>query len=165
MHPLTHSLTVRRTSLGPFSRLGIVAWQQRRIQSTRAFATCCKNSTTMVRESIVVSFKAALYMLNQVEAGVCCPLSMTHSGYPVLHRYLHCTSDSIVDSFPLDKVLSRKYDQRCSPATVKSGLTLGKIDELRFSLHDTCAYLFPRNGTDREAGWQRCSSEQHESVS
>ena len=122
-------LPLCRISLGPFSRLGIAAWQQRRIQSARAFATCCKESTTeaMVRHGIVLSFKAALYMLNQVEAGVCCPLSMTYSGYPVLHRYLHCTSDSIVDSFPLDKVLSRKYDQRCSPATVKSGLTLGEI--------------------------------------
>jgi hypothetical protein len=119
----------------------------------------------MVRDSIVVSFKAALYMLNQVEAGVCCPLSMTHSGYPVLHRYLHCTSDSIVDSFPLDKVLSRKYDQRCSPATVKSGLTLGEIEGLHFSLHDKRTYLFARNGADGEAGWQRCASEQYESLS
>jgi len=60
-----------------------------------------------------------------VEAGVCCPLSMTYSGYPVLHRYFHCTNKKLTDSFPLDKVLSRKYDKRCVPANIKSGLTIG----------------------------------------
>ena len=62
---------------------------------------------------------------SQVEAGVCCPLSMTYSGYPVLHRYLHCTNKKLTDSFPLDRILSRKYDQRCLPANIKSGLTIG----------------------------------------
>ena len=66
-------------------------------------------------------------MLTQVEAGVCCPLSMTYSGYPVLHRYLHCTSKSLVNSFPLDKLLSHRYDQRCLPAKTKSGLTIGSL--------------------------------------
>jgi len=52
---------------------------------------------------------------------------MTYAGYPVLHRYLNCTSQSLTDSFPLDKLLSRKYDRRCLPATIKSGLTIGSI--------------------------------------
>jgi putative acyl-CoA dehydrogenase len=69
-----------------------------------------------------------LYILSQVEAGVCCPLSMTYSGYPVLHRYLHCTNKKLTESFPLDRILSRKYDQRCLPANMKSGLTIGTND-------------------------------------
>jgi hypothetical protein len=74
---------------------------------------------------IEIVFKAGLYLLSHIEAGVGCPLSMTYAGYPVLHRYLHQTSKSLTDSFPLDKLLSRKYDRRCSPATIKSGLTIG----------------------------------------
>jgi hypothetical protein len=50
---------------------------------------------------------------------------MTYAGYPVLHRYLHLTNETLTNSFPLDKVLSRKYDRRCLPATIKSGLTIG----------------------------------------
>lgn len=73
-------------------------------------------------------FKAGLYLLGQVEAGVGCPLSMTYAGYPVLHRYLPRTSQSLTDSFPLEKLLSRKYDGRCLPASIKSGLTIGMIN-------------------------------------
>ncbi len=69
--------------------------------------------------------KAALYMLSHIEAGFGCPLTMTYAAYPVLHRYLHQTSKSLIDSFPLEKVLSRKYDRRCLPANIKSGLTIG----------------------------------------
>ncbi|CAF1962996.1 unnamed protein product [Rotaria magnacalcarata] len=68
---------------------------------------------------------AGLYILTQVEAGVCCPLSMTHAGYPILHRYLHNTNKKLADSFPVDRILSRKYDKRCIPANAKSGLTIG----------------------------------------
>ncbi|CAF1495948.1 unnamed protein product [Rotaria sp. Silwood1] len=68
---------------------------------------------------------AGLYILTQVEAGVGCPLSATYSGYPVLRRYFHCTNKKLTDSFPLDRILSRKYDQRCLPANLKSGLTIG----------------------------------------
>ncbi|CAF0774433.1 unnamed protein product [Didymodactylos carnosus] len=68
---------------------------------------------------------ASLYLLTQIEAGVLCPLSMTYAGFPVLHRYLHCSSKSLNESFPLDKLLTRKYDQRCVPAHTKQGLTLG----------------------------------------
>ncbi|CAF1126568.1 unnamed protein product [Rotaria sordida] len=68
---------------------------------------------------------ATLYLLSHVESGVCCPLSMTYAGYPVLHRYLHRTSSNITNSFPLNKILSRKYDRRCLPANTKSGLTIG----------------------------------------
>ncbi|CAF3437911.1 unnamed protein product [Rotaria sp. Silwood1] len=68
---------------------------------------------------------AGLYILMQVEAGVCCPLSMTYSGYPILHRYLLCTSQQLTNSFPLERILSRKYDKRCLPANMKTGLTIG----------------------------------------
>lgn len=72
-------------------------------------------------------FQAGAYILSQIEAGVGCPLSMTYAGYPVLHRYLHRTSKSLTESFPLEKVLSRKYDRRCLPANIKSGLTIGEF--------------------------------------
>jgi len=74
----------------------------------------------------VVLVKAGLYLLSHVEAGVGCPLSMTYAGFPVLHRYLNRTSKSLIESFPIEKLLSHKYDQRCLPATIKSGLTIGK---------------------------------------
>lgn len=93
--------------------------------------------------------KAGLYILSQVEAGVCCPLSMTYSGYPVLHRYLHCTSKKLSDSFPLDKLLSRKYDQRALPANTKSGLTIGLIEFPLLSPIEYRALLF-RNGFNRK---------------
>lgn len=69
-------------------------------------------------------------MLTQVDAGVCCPLSMTYAGYPILHRYLLSTNKTLANSFPLNRVLSRKYDKRCVPASIKSGLTLGKTEVL-----------------------------------
>lgn len=50
---------------------------------------------------------------------------MTYAGYPVLRRYLHKTGSDLQNSFPLHKILSRKYDRRCLPATFKSGLTIG----------------------------------------
>ncbi|CAF4776425.1 unnamed protein product, partial [Rotaria magnacalcarata] len=49
---------------------------------------------------------------------------MTHAGYPILHRYLHNTNKKLADSFPVDRILSRKYDKRCIPANAKSGLTI-----------------------------------------
>ena len=73
-----------------------------------------------------------MYLLSHVEAGVGCPLSMTYAGFPVLHRYLPKTTPALIESFPLEKVLSRKYDRRCAPGKIKSGLTIGKSsrDEL-----------------------------------
>lgn len=52
---------------------------------------------------------------------------MTYAGFPVLYRYLQKTSQSLNESFPLEKILSRKYDRRCVPAKIKSGLTIGKF--------------------------------------
>ncbi|CAF2619739.1 unnamed protein product [Rotaria sp. Silwood2] len=82
-------------------------------------------STTNFNSYGHLQHAAGLYILTQVEAGVCCPLSMTYSGYPILHRYLLCTSQKLTDSFPLERILSRKYDQRCLPANMKTGLTIG----------------------------------------
>ena len=67
-----------------------------------------------------------MYLLSQIEAGVGCPISMTYAGFPVLRRYLHQTSPKFTESFPLEKLQSRKYDRRCVPAKVKSGLTIGQ---------------------------------------
>lgn len=53
---------------------------------------------------------------------------MTHASYPILHRLFHSTSKSLIESFPLNRILSRKYDQRCIPANDKSGLTIGEAN-------------------------------------
>jgi putative acyl-CoA dehydrogenase len=59
-----------------------------------------------------------LYMLSQVEPGVCCPLSMSYAGSPVLK------SEAKLSSF-WEKGLSREYDPRFIPASQKRGLTFG----------------------------------------
>ena len=70
--------------------------------------------------------QATFYLLGQIEAGVCCPLSMTYAGFPILRRYLSKTSQSLINSFPLNTLLSRKYDPRCLPAQGKTGLNIGR---------------------------------------
>ncbi|WP_417318919.1 acyl-CoA dehydrogenase family protein [Emcibacter sp.] len=59
------------------------------------------------------------YMLHQVEAGVCCPLTMTYAGIPVINR-----SPELRDEW-LPKLLSRSYDGRMIPAHLKDGCTMG----------------------------------------
>ncbi|CAF0792622.1 unnamed protein product [Adineta ricciae] len=108
-HPVYHDLMQVGMRYGVHS----VAWES------------LPGSQTSINSHGHLQHTAGLYILTQVEAGVCCPLSMTYSGYPLLHRYLHCTSKKLVDSFPLEKILSRKYDSRCIPAKAKSGLTIG----------------------------------------
>jgi len=69
-----------------------------------------------------LAHSAMLYMLTQVEPGVCCPLSMTYACAPVLRR-------SPALRWVWEGVLSRRYDQRMIPAQDKlkggAGLTVG----------------------------------------
>lgn len=60
---------------------------------------------------------------------------MTYAGYPVLHRYLHHTSPSLTKSFPIEGILSRKYDPRFVPANIKTGLTIGEIIYFYFNIY------------------------------
>ncbi|CAF0948302.1 unnamed protein product [Adineta steineri] len=108
-HPVYHDLMAVGMRYGVHS----VAWEP------------LPGSTTSINAHGHLQHTAGLYILTQVESGVCCPLSMTYSGYPVLHRYLHGANKKLAESFPLDRILSRKYDRRCLPANVKSGLTIG----------------------------------------
>jgi putative acyl-CoA dehydrogenase len=62
---------------------------------------------------------ANLYMAAQMEAGHCCPLTMTNAAVPVLLQ------DEALARDWLPLILSRTYDPRFEPAAEKSGLTIG----------------------------------------
>ncbi len=66
-----------------------------------------------------VAHAAMLYLLSQVEAGVCCPLTMTYAVVPALRRQ----PDVAAEWEP--RVLSRVYDPRSIPASEKAGATFG----------------------------------------
>ncbi len=66
-----------------------------------------------------VAHAAMLYMMYQVEAGVCCPLTMTYAATPALLRQPEATA------FWQQGVMSRSYDSRSIPAAQKTGLTIG----------------------------------------
>jgi putative acyl-CoA dehydrogenase len=59
-----------------------------------------------------------LYMLSQVEAGVCCPMSMTYAGFPVLQHHGNMSDFT-------QKLKAPQYDDRMIPYAQKTGLTLG----------------------------------------
>ncbi|WP_321389769.1 acyl-CoA dehydrogenase family protein [Emcibacter sp.] len=59
------------------------------------------------------------YMLHQVEAGVCCPLTMTYAGIPIIEQ-----APELRDEW-LPKLISRSYDSRMIPAHLKDGCTMG----------------------------------------
>lgn len=66
-----------------------------------------------------VAHAALLYLLAQVETGVCCPISMTYAAVPSLDR-----QPEIAQQWR-SGLLSKAYDPRCLPAPEKSGLTIG----------------------------------------
>ncbi|CAM4752795.1 unnamed protein product [Rotaria magnacalcarata] len=113
-HPSYHDLMGIGMRYGTHS----IAWES----SSSSTTTTTKNE---VNPHGQLQHAAAIYLLGQVESGVCCPLSMTYAGFPVLDRYFHRTSSNLTKSFPLEKLLSRRYDRRFLPATTKSGLTIG----------------------------------------
>lgn len=62
---------------------------------------------------------AALYLLTQVEPGVCCPFTMTHAAMPALRHQ----PDVLSEWAP--KLLAWGYDNRPLPAADKSAITMG----------------------------------------
>lgn len=66
-----------------------------------------------------VSHAALEYLMHQVEAGVCCPLSMTYAGIPALAH------NPALSAEWRDKLLSDRYDPACRPIADKSGATMG----------------------------------------
>lgn len=66
-----------------------------------------------------VSYAALVYMFNQVEGGVMCPMAMTYSVIPSLK-----VSSQIAEEW-VPRVLSTRYDQRDIPVYEKTGATIG----------------------------------------
>ena len=65
------------------------------------------------------SHAAIVYMLNQVEPGVCCPLTMTYAVVPAL------AEDKNLSDLWRPKLISGVYDPTIAPASEKQGVTLG----------------------------------------
>ena len=59
------------------------------------------------------------YLLVQVEAGVCCPLTMTNAAVPILRR-----NKPLAQEWE-PRILSSSYDPRAVPVTEKQGATIG----------------------------------------
>ena len=59
------------------------------------------------------------YLLVQVEAGVCCPITMTHAGYAALRQHKAAAAGW------LPKITAAAYDRRFIPASEKTGVTIG----------------------------------------
>ncbi|MFY0312342.1 acyl-CoA dehydrogenase family protein [Leisingera sp. D0M16] len=66
-----------------------------------------------------VTHAAHVYMLNQVEPGVCCPMTMTYAAIPALRH----APDLAALWHP--KLLSAEYDPAVRPVADKRGATLG----------------------------------------
>lgn len=60
------------------------------------------------------------FLTHQVEAGICCPLSMTYAGLPVLKRH----HPALFQEWS-PKLTSRTYDPASRPVTDKRGATMG----------------------------------------
>ena len=66
-----------------------------------------------------VARAGAFYMAAQMEAGHCCPITMTHAAVPTLRLQPDLAKDW------LPRIFSRRYDQRFLPAAEKTAVTLG----------------------------------------
>jgi putative acyl-CoA dehydrogenase len=62
---------------------------------------------------------AMVYMQNQVEPGVNCPMTMSYAAVPALR------ADKGVAARWVPRIMSRRYDPSSRPAAQKSGVTLG----------------------------------------
>ncbi len=62
---------------------------------------------------------AMVYMMSQIEPGVCCPMTMTYAAVPAL------AADAEVAAEWRPRLLSRTYDGRSLPARMKRGATMG----------------------------------------
>ena len=66
-----------------------------------------------------VTHAAMIYLMGQVEPGVCCPMTMTYAAVPALDA----NADLAAKWRP--KLLTRGYDPACKPLAEKSSATLG----------------------------------------
>ena len=62
---------------------------------------------------------AMVYMLSQVEPGVCCPMTMTYAAVPAL------AADPACSAAWVPRVLAARYDPAVRPAAEKAGATIG----------------------------------------
>lgn len=102
-HPAYHHLM----DLGISQQVSSVAWQH--------LASAEKQKAPA---SGHLSHAAKLYLLSQVEAGVCCPLSMTYAATSVLAQ--HPEFKEVVT-----KLVTPKYDPEFKPMAQKAGITMG----------------------------------------
>ena len=66
-----------------------------------------------------VAHAAMVYMLSQVEPGVCCPMTMTYAAVPAL------AADPALAAAWVPRVLAARYDPAARPAAEKAGATIG----------------------------------------
>ncbi|HVX83034.1 MAG TPA: acyl-CoA dehydrogenase family protein [Devosiaceae bacterium] len=66
-----------------------------------------------------VAHAAMVYLLTQVEPGVCCPMTMTYAAIPAL------AASPALEAAWRPGATSRRYDGRALPAGMKAGLTIG----------------------------------------
>ncbi len=71
------------------------------------------------QDGVQVARGAAFYMVSQMEAGHCCPVTMTHASIPVLLQ------NKDLAGLWLPKVLSRSYDPRFLNITDKTSALIG----------------------------------------
>ena len=74
---------------------------------------------TAPRPGGYVAHTALEYLLTQAEAGVCCPLTMTHAVVPTIRRQPEIAAEWE------PRILSNEYDPRAIPAGEKAGATFG----------------------------------------
>ncbi|HRO10246.1 MAG TPA: acyl-CoA dehydrogenase family protein [Amaricoccus sp.] len=66
-----------------------------------------------------VAHAAMVYMLSQVEPGVCCPMTMTYAAVPAL------AADPAIAADWTPRMLAARYDPASRPAAEKAGATIG----------------------------------------
>jgi len=66
-----------------------------------------------------VAHAATLYMLAQIEQGVCCPMTMTYAALPALHH------QPDVAAVWEPRIVGGIYDPSSQPASAKRGVTIG----------------------------------------
>ena len=102
-HPAYHQLM----DLGISAGISSVAWSHLNPEREPGVNPCGH-----------LTHAAMLYLLSQVEPGVCCPLSMTYAATPVLAQAPDLHAE-------LSKMTTPHYDQRSIPMAEKRGITMG----------------------------------------
>ena len=66
-----------------------------------------------------VEHAAMVYLMSQIEPGVCCPMTMTYAAIPALQ------ADSVLDALWRPRLTARSYDPSTRPVDLKDSATLG----------------------------------------